>query len=215
MISAIVLAAGQATRFGRCKQVLRLGDKTILDHALDNVRASKIEDTVVVLGAHAGEIRQQVRIDERIVLNDDYADGMSTSIHAGLRALGPETEAALIVLGDQPFVSPRTIDLLIDEYRRSRPGVVIPTYHGSRGNPVLVDRSLFAEMLGIRGDVGFRAVFGAHPQSVVQVPVEDRGVLVDIDTQEDFDTLAGGAPLTHFASAPAQPYATATAVRAG
>jgi molybdenum cofactor cytidylyltransferase len=192
MISAIVLAAGQATRFGRCKQVLRLGDKTILDHVLDSVRASRIEDMVVVLGAHADEIREKVRITERIVTNDDFASGMSTSIQAGLRALPPDAEAALIVLGDQPFVTPPTIDLLIEEYRRSRPGVVIPAYHGFRGNPVLVDRSLFAEMLSIRGDIGCRAIFGEHAQSIVQVPVDDRGVLVDIDTKEDFDTLAGG-----------------------
>ncbi len=214
MISAIVLAAGQAKRFGRCKQVLRLGDRTVLDHVLDHVRASKIEDVVVVLGAHADEIREKVRIDERIVTNDDFADGMSTSIQAGLRALPPESEAALIVLGDQPFVAPQTIDLLIEEYRRGRTGVVIPTYRGFRGNPVLVDRSLFAEILGIRGDIGCRAIFGEHPQSVVKVPVDDRGVLADIDTKEDFDTLAGGAPLDHFATEPSQPYATATVVRA-
>jgi molybdenum cofactor cytidylyltransferase len=197
MISAIVLAAGQATRFGRCKQVQRLGDKTVLDHVLDNVRASKIEDVVVVLGAHADEIREKVRIAERIVTNDDFASGMSSSIQAGLRALPQDTEAALIVLGDQPFVTPHTIDLLIEEYRRSRRGVVIPTYQGFRGNPVLVDRSLFAEMLGIRGDIGCRAIFDEHPQSIVKVPVDDRGVLADIDTKEDFDTLVGGAPLEH------------------
>jgi molybdenum cofactor cytidylyltransferase len=214
MISAIVLAAGQAKRFGRCKQVQRLGDKTILDHVLDNVRASKIQDVVVVLGAHADEIREKVRIVERIVMNDDFASGMSSSIQAGLRALPQDVEAALIVLGDQPFVTPHTIDLLIEEYRRSRPGVVIPTYHGFRGNPVLVDRSLFAEMLGIRGDIGCRAIFGEHPQSMVKVPVDDRGVLADIDTKEDFDTLAGEASLDHSATEPAQPYATATVVRA-
>ncbi len=195
MISAIVLAAGQATRFGRCKQVLRLGDKTILDHVLDYVRASTVDDVVVVLGAHADEIRAQVRFVERTVLNADLAGGMSTSIQAGLRALPQDAEAALIVLGDQPFVTPQTIDRLIEEYRRSRPGAVIPTWRGVCGNPVLVDRSLFDEMLAIRGDIGCRAIFDGHPQSIVKVPVDDRGVLMDIDTQEDFDTLVGGDPI--------------------
>jgi len=193
MISAIVLAAGQATRFGRCKQVLQLGGKTILDHVLDHVRASKIDDVVVVLGAHADEIREKVHIAERIVANPDFANGMSTSIQTGLRALPQDAEAALIVLGDQPFVTPQTINLLLEEYRRSHPGVVIPTYHGVRGNPVLVDRSLFAEMLGIRGDIGCRAIFDDHRESIVKVAVDDRGILVDIDTKEDFDSLAGGA----------------------
>ncbi len=199
MISAIVLAAGQATRFGRCKQVLRLGGKTILDHVLDNLRGSQIDDVVIVLGAHADEIREKVRLlerdNERIVTNADFASGMSTSIQAGLRALPESAEAAMIVLGDQPFVTPRTIDLLVDEYRRTRASVVVPTYNGVRGNPVIVDRSLFGEMLGIRGDVGCRAIFGDHAQSITKVPVDDRGVLVDIDTREDFDTFVGESPM--------------------
>lgn len=199
MISAIVLAAGQATRFGQCKQVLRLGGKTILDRALDNLRGSKIDDIVIVLGAHAEEIREKVRLlessVERIVTNPDFASGMSTSIQAGLRALPESAEAAMIVLGDQPFVTPRTIDLLIDEYRLTRASVVVPTYNGVRGNPVIVDRSLFGEMLGIRGDVGCRAIFGEHMQSTAKVPVDDRGVLVDIDTREDFDTFVGESPM--------------------
>ncbi len=195
MISAIVLAAGQATRFGQCKQVLRLGGKTILDHALDNLRGSKIDDIVIVLGAHADEIREKVRLlessVERVVTNFDFASGMSTSIQAGLRALPESAEAAMIVLGDQPFVTPRTIDLLIDAYRRTRGNVIVPTYNGVRGNPVMVDRSLFGEMLGIRGDVGCRAIFGELADSIVKVPVDDRGVLIDIDTREDLDTLVG------------------------
>ena len=139
MISAIVLAAGQATRFGECKQLVRLGGKTLLEHALASVRGAKIDDVVVVLG-------------------------------------------------DQPFVASATLDALIDEYRRTNASVIIPTYRGLRGNPVLVDRSLFAEMMNIRGDIGCRAIFGDHADSIVNVPVEDRGVVVDIDTVED---LAG------------------------
>jgi molybdenum cofactor cytidylyltransferase len=210
MISAIVLAAGQATRFGQCKQLLRLRGKTILDHALDNLGGSKIDDIVVVLGAHADEIRETVRISERVVTNPSFAEGMSNSIQAGLRSLPEGTEAVVIVLGDQPFVAPRTIDLLIDEYRRTGASVVIPTYNGFRGNPVIVDRSLFGEMLGIRGDVGCRAIFGEHAQSVVKLPVDDRGVLVDIDTREDFDALTGESSMGE----PLQPYATATVARA-
>src|SRR5438067_10090007 len=85
MISAIVLAAGQATRFGRCKQLVRIGEKSLLQHVLDNLRASSVEDVVVVLGAHADEIRRHVRFGgERVVENPDYANGMSTSLQAGL-----------------------------------------------------------------------------------------------------------------------------------
>ena len=185
MISAIVLAAGQATRFGQCKQLMPLGGRTLLEHVLANLRASKIDDVVVVLGARAEEIRSRVSFDrERVVMNERYADGMSTSIQAGLRALPGDAEAAMIVLADQPFVLPSTYDALIDAYRAAPADVVLPTYNGFRGNPVIVDRALFVEMMAIRGDTGCRAIFGEHAPR--KVAVDDRGVVTDIDTPEDF-----------------------------
>ncbi len=198
MISAIVLAAGQATRFGQCKQLVRIGGKALLERALDNLRTSKIDDIVVVLGANAEEIRQQISLEGvRVVMNPYYAEGMSTSIQAGLRALPETAEAAMIVLADQPFVTPRTLDLLVDEYSRARPGILVPAYDGVRGNPVIVSRALFGEMMDIRGDIGCRAVFGGH--EVMMLPVDDRGVTMDIDTMEDLEMT---------------PYVVATVVRA-
>jgi xanthine dehydrogenase accessory factor len=228
MISAIVLAAGQAARFGQCKQLMRLGEKTLLEHVLDSLRQSRVEDVVVVLGAHADEIQQQIVFGrERVIINPGYTKGMSTSIQAGLNALPATTEAAMIVLADQPFVAPSTLDLLIDEYRRTQPSVVIPTYHGFRGNPVLVDKSLFPEMMGIRGDIGCRAIFGEHAERIAKVPVDDRGVVTDIDTMEDFDRAraattppAEGPPSDDLLETVVglrrrrQPFAIATVVRA-
>ena len=186
MLSAIVLAAGQSARFGRCKQLLRIGGKPLLEHVLDYVRGADVDDVVVVLGASAEEIQREVRFErERIVVNPRYADGMSTSIQSALRALAPESEAAMIVLGDQPFVATQTLDALIHAWRRTRAGIIVPTFGGARGNPVIVDRMHFAEMMEIRGDVGFRALFGRH--AVATVDVDDRGILTDIDTMEDFD----------------------------
>src|SRR2546430_823605 len=157
MISAIVLAAGQANRFGQCKQLVLLGEKPLLQHVLDNLAHSRIDDVIVVLGARAEEIREQIQFGKaRAIINPDYANGMSTSIQAGLRAI--DAEAAMIVLADQPLVTPRTFDALIDEYRRVKPNVVIPTFNGFRGNPAIVDRSLFAEMMELRGDIGCRAI---------------------------------------------------------
>src|ERR1700736_497967 len=187
-ISAIVLAAGEAARFGQCKQLMRLGDKPLLQHVIDNLAQSKIDEVVVVLGARADEIREQIQLGKAsAILNPDYANGMSTSIQAGLRAI--DADAAMIVLADQPLVTSRTLDALIDEYRRSKPSVVIPTFNGFRGNPVIVDRSLFDEMMTIRGDVGCRAIFGNHP--VHMLPVDDRGVVTDIDTMEEYERVRG------------------------
>jgi molybdenum cofactor cytidylyltransferase len=141
----------------------------------------------VVLGAFADEIKQQVRFArERVILNPDFTSGMSSSLQAGLRAISGD--AALIALADQPFVRPETIDLLIAEYERRRsPSVVIPTYNGARGNPVIVDQSLFPEIMNIRGDLGCRAIFADHARSIVKLPVDDRGVLTDIDRPEDLE----------------------------
>ncbi len=211
-LSAIVLAAGQAKRFGDCKQLARIDGKPLLQHVLDTLRESKVGDVVVILGAYANEIRQQIEFrNERIIVNPDYEKGMSTSIQAGLRAV--DSEAAFIVLADQPFVTAKTYDLLIDEYRRSRPAAVMPTFNGFRGNPVLVDKSLFPEMMELRGDVGARAILGNH--EVVKVPVDDRGVLLDVDTPADVappprDLLETIVDLRRRH----QPFAIATVVRA-
>jgi molybdenum cofactor cytidylyltransferase len=191
MISAIVLAAGQATRFGRCKQLMPLDGKPLLEHVLDTLQRSTVDDVVVVLGAHADEVRERVRFEsQRVVLNPDYADGMSTSIHAGLRALPLTATAALIVLADQPFVRSASLDVLMETYRRTGALIVIPTYRGARGNPVLVDRTLFDEILELRGDIGFRALFGLYAERIVKVELDDPGLVTDIDRQEDLDRVA-------------------------
>lgn len=195
MISAIVLAAGEATRFGQCKQLARLGDKTLLEHVLDNVNRSNVNHIVVVLGANAETVRSQIRFGkEKVVLNEQYSLGMSSSIQAGLRALPARADAAVIVLADQPLVTWRTLNILIDEYRRRRPSVAIPTYKGFRGNPVLIDRSLFPEMMEIRGDIGCRAIFGDHPQEILKVAVDDPGIVSDIDTAQDLERARGVVP---------------------
>ncbi|HEV7921004.1 MAG TPA: nucleotidyltransferase family protein [Thermoanaerobaculia bacterium] len=190
MISAIVLAAGQATRFGQCKQLMPLAGRTLIEHVLHNLRHSSADEVVVVLGANAEEIRARVPFgEERLVLNPSYAEGMSTSIQAGLRSLPEAAQAAMIVLADQPFVTTGTYDALLDAYRASRASIVAPTYNGIRGNPVLVDRALFAELMNLRGDAGCRSIFGDHP--MMKVAVDDQGVVTDIDTPADLSAHGG------------------------
>jgi molybdenum cofactor cytidylyltransferase len=120
-----------------------------------------------------------------VIINPDHAQGMSTSIQAGLRSVPPGTDAVMIVLADQPFVKSQTLRLLSDEYRRTRALAIVPTYNGSRGNPVIFDKSLFPEMMAIRGDIGCRDILRDHAEAVVKVPVDDRGVVIDIDTDKD------------------------------
>jgi len=188
--SAVILAAGTSRRMGTVKQLLQLDDRPLLQHALDNVRASEVNEIVLVLGFAAEAIRREIDAQKvRVVINESYQQGMGTSLRAGLSALDSQAEAAIIVLADQPFVQPATLDQLITEHHRSKAQIVIPTYRGFRGNPVLLDRSVFSEVMALNGDIGCRAIFGDHLEGIVKVPVDDVGILLDIDRQSDFEAL--------------------------
>ena len=185
-ISAIVLAAGMSRRMGTPKQLLPIGGKVLLQVVLATVRASCVDEIIIVLGESADIIQSQISFDNcQVVINEAYQQGMSTSLRAGVARVSPSAEGALIVLADQPLLRPETIDQLIDEYRRNKPQIVIPVYSGSRGNPVLLDRSVFPELAGLTGDVGCRAIFDKHTERILKVPVTDSGVLLDLDTPAD------------------------------
>lgn len=188
--SAIILAAGTSTRMGTVKQLLQFDGWPLLQHVLDNVRASQAKETVLVLGFAAEAIEREIEAHNvRVVVNQNYQQGMGTSLRAGLSAVDPQAAAALIVLADQPFVRAATLDQLIAEHYRSKAQIVIPTYRGFRGNPVLLDRSVFPEVMALDADMGCRAIFGDHPQGIVKVPVDDAGILLDIDRRSDFEAL--------------------------
>lgn len=192
-VSAVILAAGTSQRMGQAKQLLPLGESTLLAQTIENVRSAALDEIILVLGSHAETIERQLphplleRI--KIVLNQSYGQGMASSLHAGLSAVDRDSSAALIVLGDQPFVRPQTLDQIVQEHRRSRAKIAIPVYQGQRGNPVLLDRSLFAEAMALEGDVGCRAIFSRHLEEIVNVEVEDNGVLLDIDDPGDYQRL--------------------------
>src|SRR5215467_3584492 len=189
-VGALILAAGTSSRMGEPKQLLRIGDNTLLGQVLANVRGVSLAQIVVVLGASADAIKHQVDLAGlKVVVNNSYHQGMGTSLAAGLAALEATVNAALIVLADQPFVQPETLKKICQEYRRTQAQIVIPLYKGFRGNPVLLDRSVFPEVMALRGDIGCRAIFGSHPEGIVKLPVEDAGILLDIDSKADFEKL--------------------------
>ncbi len=175
---------------GEPKQLLRLGENCLLGKVLENVRATEVNEVVLVLGFAAEQIKRQVSTrDVKIVLNKAYGSGMGSSLREGVSALEPETSAVLIVLADQPFVRSETLDHLIAQYRQSEAQIAIPVYRGFRGNPVLLDRSVFPELMSLRGDIGCRAIFGNHWEGIVKVPVDDIGILLDIDSKDDLEKL--------------------------
>jgi molybdenum cofactor cytidylyltransferase len=187
LIAAVVLAAGLSTRMGKPKQTLPLKGRPMLEQVLLTYRRAKVDRVVVVLGAEAADVRKNVRFQrEKVVINPGYKGGMSSSLRLGLGEVEREAEAVIIALGDQPFVSAETINLLVDAHRASKAPVVVPVYHGARGNPVLFDRTVFSQIKEVRGDVGAKSVVARNRDRVLQVDVEDGGVLWDIDTPSDY-----------------------------
>ena len=162
---------------GATKQLLRMGDATLLTRVLATVRSARIDEIVLVLGHQAAAI--QASIDARnlkLVINERYREGMASSLGVGLAALTPRISAAFIVLADQPFVLPNTLNQLIAAYEPTRAPIVMPTHNGTRGNPVLLDRSIFPEIIALKGDIGARAIFADHMEEIQKVPVDDPGI---------------------------------------
>ena len=186
-VAGIVLAAGCGSRMGRVKQLLPFKGVPLLAHAVASARDSALEPVIVVLGHHAGLIRREVDLGgTRIVVNPDYRAGQSSSLQKGLEAVPPACAAALFLLGDQPLISPALIARIIGRYRRTSAPVVVPTFKGRRGNPVLIARSLFHLLAGLTGDRGGRGVFQAVSHRIETVPVEDPGIHLDVDTWQDY-----------------------------
>lgn len=192
-VGAIILAAGRSTRMGEPKQLLPLGESTVLGQTLENIRGAGVDEIVLVLGSSAETIRQQFPTSSfaglKVVVNQAYGQGMASSLREGLSALHPQIDAALIVLADQPLIRPGTFGQIIDQYRVSDAQIVVPMYKGFRGNPVLLDRSVFPEIMALSGDIGCRAIFGTHSEGIVKVQVDDVGVLLDIDNKADYARL--------------------------
>lgn len=189
-VTAVVLAAGESRRMGRNKLLLPWGDTTVLGQTLANVAASKIPNVIVVTGHNRHEIEELTSRHRLVTLfNQDYVKGMLTSVQTAIRSLPPAVEAALVTLGDQPLVSPRLIDELLQAYAATPHGLVAPLFNSRRGNPVLIDRRYFAELLTLPPEAAPRALLQRHPDDLLLVEVEDDAVLHDLDRPEDYERL--------------------------
>lgn len=186
MISSIILAAGTSSRMGKPKLELILGNMTLLEHTLSKFLNANVDEVILVL--HPSQsIPESIKSGKvRIVFNPAYRQGMSTSLKAGLAAVKKESIAVIIGLGDQPLVSTATINALIDAYLRTKAMIILPTYMGKRGNPVLFDTKMLPEIMRVSGDEGARSVLEKHSKLIHELEVDDEGVVIDIDTMEDY-----------------------------
>ncbi|HET6234745.1 MAG TPA: molybdopterin-binding/glycosyltransferase family 2 protein [Acetobacteraceae bacterium] len=192
-IAAVVLAAGRSRRMAPHNKLLvpdRTG-KPMIARVVDNVLSSGARPVLVVLGHMAEEVEQILAgRPVRFVPAPDYAEGLSASLKAGIAAVPPESAAAIVCLGDMPLVTGRMIDRLLAAYDATEGRrIVLPTFRGKQGNPMLWDRSFFPEILGITGDSGARFLLAKHLESVAEVEMADDAVLRDFDTTESLGTL--------------------------
>jgi molybdenum cofactor cytidylyltransferase len=186
-IAAIVLAAGKSTRMGGPNKLLSdVGGKPMVRIAADEALASKAAPVFVVTGHQHEQVRAALKdLPVTFVHNSEFADGLSTSVKAGIAALPEETDGAIVCLGDMPQVNAALIDRMFAAFDPEKGAlIVVPTAEGKRGNPVLWSRRFFPELLAIEGDIGARQLIAAYPEAIVEVPVSGGGAFLDIDTPD-------------------------------
>lgn len=195
-IAALVLAAGRSTRMGGVNKLLAdVNGVPLVTRTADAVLASHARPVVVVTGHEADGVRAALA-GRSVVLahNPDFAEGLSTSLRAGLAAVPADCDGVMVCLGDMPQVTAAVLNRLIAAYNPTEGrSICVPTFDGKRGNPVLWDRSFFADMARVAGDTGARHLLGDHADRVCEVPMDGDGILTDVDTAEGLARLTGGA----------------------
>ena len=193
MISGIVLAAGSSQRIGTPKALLKIGEKTFLQHIVEIVHSARIIDVVIVLGAEAEEIQKTIIwFDGKVVINNDWQKGQLSSIITGLNALDltksepEEIHGAIICPADHPLLTQSLLVDLLQGYWLSKKRIIIPIHRGKRGHPIIFDRELFDDIRNAPIDIGARAVVRNHEQDIQEVDVNDEGVLINIDSPDDY-----------------------------
>lgn len=188
MISAILLAAGESRRMGSPKALLSYQGQTFIEHSCQAFLAARVDELIVVLGARAEELRPALPSSPalRTVVNNRYFQGQLSSLMTGIGALSRESEAVVVNLVDHPLVTAGTIAALITSFRTAPLPILIASYQGRRGHPVLFSSQVYGEILAAPLDQGAKTVVRKDPARVREVQLDDLGILADIDTPEDY-----------------------------
>jgi molybdenum cofactor cytidylyltransferase len=187
IISIVILAGGRSKRMGATKQLLPWGKGTILQHVINTAVSANPAEIIVVLGHNADKIAKALKGQQvKIVVNNEFNKGMSSSLKTALRYVSPQSDTYIFMLGDQPLVTAETLNLLISRHYSSQYGITVPVYQGEKGRPVVIASKYKEELMTLKGEIGAKQVIDNHPDDVLEVPVESKGVIVDIDTQEEY-----------------------------
>lgn len=191
MLYAIVLAAGESKRMGALKQILPFWKNTVIETIIDSLLKSNIDKVKVVLGHCAGEVLKVLGNREvEVVVNENYRNGMLSSIQCGVTSLPSDTKAFMLCLVDQPTVRVDDINRLIEAYGKSKKGIIIPTYKDRRGHPVIFAKKYIEDITNLKNEgEGLREIVRKNSGDILEVEVSNRGILQDMDTIDDYKKL--------------------------
>ena len=191
-VAAVVLAAGRSTRMGAInKLIAEIGGKPLVRIATEQALASRAKPVIVVTGHERDKVEGALAsLPVRFVHNPDYAEGLGTSLKAGIAAVPADADGAIVCLGDMPQVDAALIDKLLTAFDPEHGAlVVVPTFDGRRGNPVVWARRFFHDLMAISGDIGARHLIGSYSEAVAEVPVAGEAALTDVDTPESLSAV--------------------------
>jgi molybdenum cofactor cytidylyltransferase len=193
-VAGVVLASGMSRRFsGENKLLVQVEGIALVRRTVEAYIAGGLQPVLVVMGYEAERVESTLSgLAITKLSNPDFRKGQSRALVRGVRALSTDVRAAVIGVGDQPYLTGEVIGRLIERYREGGVRTVVPRYGGEKGGPVLFDRSLFEELLDVSGDKGGRGVVLRHKDAIGWVDIADRAAAADIDTREDYERLTGG-----------------------
>jgi len=187
-VAGLILAAGQAKRYGQSKQMLVWRGKPLIWHAATTAIEAGLSPVVVVSGAYSSQLKAALTgLPVEVVHNSTWRQGQSSSVQAGLEAIGSRAGAAVFLLSDQPQIPATLIRSLVHNHAQRLSPIIAPMIAGHRGNPVLFDRTLFPDLKSLEGDIGGRQLFSRYP--IRWLPWHDDRLLLDVDVPDDFQRL--------------------------
>lgn len=194
MLAAAILAAGESRRMGEPKALLPYPGSTFLEHLIEVTRHPRVGIIRVILGAGAEAIQSKLHVDPAaIVINAEWSKGQLSSIHAAIRSLPAGiTEGLILCPVDHPLVSAELVAQLIARFDAAKSSIILPTFRGRRGHPVIFPAWLYGELLAASPDVGARQIVWAHPDSVVEVPTEEEGIVLNLNDPESLKRAMEG-----------------------
>lgn len=189
-VVGVVLAAGESRRMGRLKALLPFGERTVIEQVLHNLLQVNLDGVAVVLGHRAPEIAAVVEsLPVQILYNGRYREGMTSSVQVAFRHIAPLPAAYLLALVDQPHLGHEPAQRVLEAFTQTQKGLVIPTYQGKRGHPIVLSCKYRQEVLALGPEQGLNLVTRGHPEDTLEIPLADDLILQDMDYPEEYEAI--------------------------